>query len=86
MTAEERDFFKDRLSIEEIRALAALSSPDEMFSWNSPSAKGFKERRGKIPDAELVRLMAEEPRLIRRPVLVRNGRVLFGFRQDDYAR
>ncbi len=56
-----------------------------MFAWNSPSAKPYRDRRGSIPDAELVQLMADEPRLIRRPVLVRGDRVYIGFRQGDYG-
>ncbi len=56
-----------------------------MFSWNSPSAKGLKDRRGEILDEELVRLMAEEPRLIRRPMLIKDGKVVFGYRQGQYG-
>jgi arsenate reductase len=82
---KERDFFKDRLSAEEVRALAEMSSADEMFSWNSPSARGLKGRRGAVPDEELIRLMTEDPRLIRRPMLLRGGRVLFGFKPGQYG-
>lgn len=56
-----------------------------MFSWNSPSAKRLKERRGNIPDEELIRLMAEEPRLIRRPMLLKDGKVIFGYRRGKYG-
>lgn len=80
----ERDFFRDRLSPAEIRALAAMSSADALFAWNSPSAKEYRGRRGQLSDEELFGLMSQEPRLIRRPVLVQGGRVKIGFRPGLY--
>jgi Spx/MgsR family transcriptional regulator len=83
-SVDERDFFKDPLTREEIMRIAALSSLDEMFSWKSPSAEPYRERRGKMSDSELITLMLAEPRLIRRPVLITGGSVLFGFRAREY--
>lgn len=84
--ADQRDFFKDRLSREEIEAIAKLTTLDEMFSWRSPSAKLYRDRRGEISDDELIDLMLEEPRLIRRPILITGGEVLFGFDASEYAK
>ncbi len=80
----ERDIFKDRLTEEELRSIAALASVDEMFSWASPSARQYRERRGQLADDELISLMADEPRLIRRPILILDGKAIFGFRAADY--
>lgn len=80
----ERDIFKDRLTEEELRSIAALASVDEMFSWASPSARQYRERRGQLADDELISLMADEPRLIRRPILILDGDAIFGFRVADY--
>lgn len=63
-----------------------MTSVDEMFSWRSPSAKSVRQRRGKISDDELIDLMLEEPRLIRRPILITGKKVLFGFDADEYER
>ena len=73
---DERDIFA--LTLTELSGLAKLASADELFSWRSPSARPYRERRGQIGDAELLRLMAEEPRLVRRPITVSGGRVAFG--------
>ena len=62
-----------------------MSSADKMFAWNSPSAKAYRGRRGQLSDEELFALMSQEPRLIRRPVLVRGGEVTFGFRPGHYV-
>lgn len=34
---------------------------------------------------EAIRLMAEYPNLIKRPLLVKGGRILFGFSADEWA-
>ena len=33
---------------------------------------------------EAIRLMSENPNLIRRPLLVKGGKVLFGFDEEEY--
>ena len=57
-----------------------------MFSWRSPSAKPHREKRGKISDKKLIDLMLDEPRLIRRPILITGKDVLFGFDAAEYAK
>ena len=85
-SVHERDFFKDPLTREEIMRISALASVDEMFSWKSPSAAPYRERRGQLSDDELISLMLNEPRLIRRPILVTGDAVLFGYRTKEYER
>ena len=70
--------------LDEIRQLSELSSVDEMFAWRSPSSKPYRYLRGKVTDAELIELMASEPRLIRRPILTDGSRVVMGFKQGAY--
>lgn len=72
MELNERDFFQDPFSEEELRRLIGDRSPSEVFSWNSPSFKKLGLNRDDLGDDRLVELMMGEPRLIRRP-LVRVG-------------
>ena len=72
MELDERDFFQDPFSEEELRRLIGDRSPSEVFSWNSPSFKKLGLNRDDLGDDRLVELMMGEPRLIRRP-LVRVG-------------
>lgn len=65
--------------------IARLASVDEMFSWRSPSARAIKDQRGELSDDELIDLMLEEPRLIRRPILITGKKILFGFDAAEYA-
>ena len=71
---------------DEILGIAALASIDEMFSWRSPSAKQYRDRRGQLSDDELIDLMLAEPRLIRRPILIVGKKVLFGFSAEEYRK
>ncbi len=73
MSVTERDFFADRLSEDELRALAAESSATAMFSAKSPTVKKLGLDVDALSDDEKLQLMAGEPRLIRRPIVVLDG-------------
>ena len=55
-----------------------------MFAWRSPSSKPYRERRGTSSEAELIELMANEPRLIRRPILTDGSQIVIGYKQGAY--
>ena len=83
---QERDFFDDILNREELKDLAAIAGIDNLFSWRSRSAKPYRERRETITEDELIDLMLQEPRLIRRPIVVVPGAApIIGFNPDKYA-
>ena len=42
----------------------------EFFSWVSPSFRKLGVPRGSLDDDEMVAMMLEQPRLIRRPLIV----------------
>ena len=73
----ERDFFKDGFTEAELRALLGDTPPADVFSWRSPSARKLGLDRDATPD-ELIRLMADEPRLVRRPLIRADGRLIVG--------
>ena len=75
---EERDFFQDRFSEEELRRLLGDRLPAEFFSWNSPSFKKLGINREGLSDERLISLMVEEPRLIRRPLIQVGSDLLIG--------
>ncbi|MCY3871607.1 MAG: hypothetical protein OXG87_18830 [Gemmatimonadetes bacterium] len=78
MNVEERDFFKDEFSEEELRELLGDTTPSDIFSWRSPSARTLKLDRDDVSPDELIRLMAEQPRLIRRPLIHTGDRLFAG--------
>ena len=75
---DERDFFKDGFTESELRDLLGDTPPADVFSWRSPSARKLGLDRDTVSDDELIRLMLDEPRLIRRPLIQVDGRLIVG--------
>ncbi len=78
MPFEARDIFKAPLTEGELRDLARLAPVEQLFSWKSPTARQRGLTPGSASDAELIRLMATEPRLIRRPLVLAGDRLIVG--------
>ena len=75
---DERDFFQERFSADEIRRLIGDRPASELFSWNSPSFRKMGIDRDTLNDNQLVAMMVDEPRLIRRPLIEVDGRLVIG--------
>ena len=73
---ELRDFFEHRFSEDELRGLIGERAVREFFSWVSPSFKKLGVSRQEMDDDQLIVLMLDEPRLIRRPLVVVDGELL----------
>ena len=71
-----RDLFKQPLTADELRGLAARVPVAELFSWKSPTARRRGMTPGSLTEDEMLRAMASEPRLIRRPLIVTGERVV----------
>jgi arsenate reductase-like glutaredoxin family protein len=71
-----RDFFEDRFSEAELRELFGDRPVSDFFSWNSPSFRKTGRSRDSVTDDDLVALMLDEPRLVRRPLVVVDGEVV----------
>lgn len=80
---DERDFFKEPFSEEELSDLVRLKPPSEVFSWRSPSFKAMGLEQEILSPEDLVRLMAQEPRLIRRPIVRVGDRLVIGANQKS---
>ena len=52
-----------------MRDLLKGRAVSDIFSWRSPSFKALGRDAGSINDDELIQLMLQEPRLIRRPMV-----------------
>lgn len=82
----ERDFFEEAMSRDELRGLVDAIGIDDLFSWRSPSAKPYRERRDSVTEDELIEAMLGEPRLIRRPIVVSDrAEPIVGFNKIAYA-
>ncbi len=81
----ERDFFKNPFTAGEIKTLLQGRNPDETFNFRSPSFKRMFPARDSLKDEDLITLMLQEPRLIRRPVVKIGRKVYFGASVDVLA-
>ncbi len=78
LEVEERDYFKEPFSEAELLELAAPVGLSELFARRSPSLKQLGLAGQELPETEMLRLMLQEPRLIRRPVVKIGERLLVG--------
>lgn len=78
MEIEERDFFKDPFSREELQDLANEEGLGNLFARRSPSLKKLGLDGQDLPDSQMMDLMLQEPRLIRRPLVRIGGTLVVG--------
>ena len=77
-----RDIIQDRLSASEI---AKLIGPRDHEDFLRPGSEAYRENNMKEQPPsrrEAIRLMAKDPELIRRPVVVAGGRVVIGYDEN----
>ena len=73
---QERDFFKRPFTGQELRALLASLNlkPREVLSTSSPSFRALSLGPEQLSEEQILNMMVEEPRLMRRPLIVVEGR------------
>ena len=59
---------------------------DHFLDYVSTRSPVFKERPLTASKKEAINLMLENPNLIRRPILMKGSKVIFGFDKDAYDR
>jgi arsenate reductase-like glutaredoxin family protein len=74
----DRDFFKETFSESEIRELGAVVGTENMFARRSPSLKKLGLADKELSDDEMVNLMLQEPKLIRRPLIKVGDKLMVG--------
>ncbi len=76
---DERDFFAEPFTAEELRELIGDVPVSDYFSWRSPSFRKLGLKREEMSDGRMLELMVGEPRLIRRPlILTAEGTLIVG--------
>jgi arsenate reductase-like glutaredoxin family protein len=59
---------------------------DRFLDYVSTRSPIFKERPLPRSKKEAIGLMMENPNLIKRPILIKGSKVVFGFDKDEYAK
>lgn len=76
MQFDERDFFKQKLTAEEVMSLLQGRPLRDVFSEKSPSVKKLGLIPATMTDAEMLEWILKEPRLLKRPLLEVDGKLL----------
>lgn len=83
---ESRDLGKDKMSVAELDEL--IGKRDYRMFLNTRNVLYRTRKMGQNPPsrAEALKLMAEEPNLIRRPVVLRGEDIVLGYDEDGLKR
>ena len=78
ISVHERDYFKEPLTEDEVREMAGVAGIDQIFAKRSPSLKQMGLAGQELSEDEMVRLMLQEPKLVRRPMMRVGGQLFVG--------
>jgi arsenate reductase len=81
-----RDLAKEKLSSAELEKLIGNHDYTEFLNSRNEIFRRKKMKENPPSRRDAVRMMAKEPNLIRRPVVVAGGRVVLGFDEKGLAR
>jgi arsenate reductase-like glutaredoxin family protein len=83
---EFRDLGKQRLSEAELDELIGERDYKEFLNSRNELYRARKMKERPPSRGEAIKLMAKEPNLIRRPVVIRGSRVVLGFDAEAYKK
>jgi arsenate reductase (glutaredoxin) len=81
-----RDLAKERLSASELEKLIGRRDYTDFLNTRNETFRKKKMKDNPPSRREAIKMMAKEPNLIRRPVVVAGGRVVLGFDENGLAR
>jgi arsenate reductase (glutaredoxin) len=79
---EFRDMDKDRLTADELDRLIGDRDYRDFLNTRNELYRRRKMKENPPSRAEAIRMMASEPNLIRRPVILAGGRIVLGFDEE----
>ena len=79
---DERDYSKAPLSAAELKELFAGRDPRDFLNSRSPAFKSMDLAGKSLTPTQALTLMAKEPNLIKRPIVVAGKEMIAGFDRD----
>jgi len=79
---DERDYAKQPLTLAELKELFAGRDPREYVNAKSPAFKAMGLKGKTLSADEALKLMAQEPNLIKRPLVLAGKAIIAGFDRD----
>lgn len=83
---ESRDLDKERLSETELDTLIGERDYREFLNPRNELYRTREMKEHPPSRAEAIKLMAKEPNLIRRPVVIRGSEIVLGFDENTYRK
>ena len=79
---DERDYAKNPLSVAELKELFAGLDPRDFINPKSPALKAMGLKGKTLSAAEAIKLIAGEPNLIKRPLVIAGKTIIAGFDRE----
>jgi len=83
---ESRDLDKERLSASELEELIGQRDYKEFLNPRNELYRTRNMKEHPPSRTEAIQLMAKEPNLIRRPVVIRGSHMVLGFEEEAYKK
>lgn len=80
---EEREYGKNPLSEKELRALIGNDPIEPFLNTRTPLYRARNMRQKPPSKEEAIKLMLEDPNLLKRPVIVKGKKKLTGFNETE---
>lgn len=82
---KKREFFKHKFSREELAGLleSTTLTVADVLSTRSTPYREMKLAERNLGDDEIIDLMLDEPRLLKRPIMVSGSDVVIGYKPDE---
>jgi arsenate reductase-like glutaredoxin family protein len=80
---DERDYAKQPLTEVELRDLFKTADPREYINPKSPAFKAMNLKGKTLTPEQALKLMAQEPNLIKRPLIIAGRKMIAGFDRDE---
>ena len=81
---ESRDLSAERLTQEELEALIGQRDYKEFLNPRNELYRTRNMKENPPSRTEAIQLMAKEPNLIRRPIVIRGSQMILGFDEEAY--
>ena len=83
---DSRDLEKERLTEDQLDELIGERDYKEFLNTRNELYRNRNLKEHPPSRAEAIKLMAKEPNLIRRPLLIRGSQIIFGFDETAYRK
>jgi arsenate reductase-like glutaredoxin family protein len=83
---ESRDLDKERLSEAELGALIGRRDYQDFLNPRNELYRARKMKENPPSRAEAIKMMAKEPNLVRRPVVIRGSQIQLGFDEEQFKK